>query len=81
MGLITLMLAMVSMVLTLIAFIPLLGWLNWFFIPISIVSLVLNAIFMNLDVGFKAAAKAGMMISIAAIVIGFFRLTLFWGIL
>jgi len=81
MGLFSLIMALLALVLTLIAFIPLLGWLNWLFIPFSVLTLALNIVFMFVDMGFRNAAKAGMIISLAAIVIGMFRLTLFWGLL
>jgi hypothetical protein len=80
MGLISLFLALIAMLLTLIAFIPLLGWLNWLFIPFSILALVVNIIFHYIDIGFKQAAKAGMMISLVTIAIGIIRLSLGWGI-
>lgn len=80
MGLISLLLALIAMLLTMIAFIPMLGWLNWLFIPFSILALIVNIIFHYINIGFKAAAKAGMLISLAAIVIGMLRLSLFWGI-
>jgi len=81
MGLITFVFALVSIILTLVAFIPLLGWLNWIFIPISIISLILNVIAYHVNTGFKQLARAGIIISIIALVIGIFRLQLFGGIL
>jgi hypothetical protein len=80
MGLISLFLALLAMLLTLIAFIPLLGWLNWLFIPFSVLALAVNIIFHYIDIGFRAAAKAGMIISLATIAIGLVRLSLGWGI-
>ena len=80
MGLFSLILAMVAMLITLIAFIPLLGWLNWLFIPFSVATLIVNMIFYYINLGLRQAAKAGMIISFVAIVIGILRLSLFWGI-
>ncbi len=81
MGIISLGISLIALLLTLIAFIPLLGWLNWIFIPFSVLSLVVNIIFRYMDLGLTNLAKAGMTISIVAILIGVFRLSLFWGIL
>ncbi len=81
MGMITFVLSLVAMLLTLIAFIPLLGWLNWLFIPFSVIALVANVIFHNVDLGMRRLARAGMIISLVAIVIGFLRLSMGWGIL
>lgn len=80
MGIISLFLSLFALLLTLIAFIPLLGWLNWIFIPFSILALVVNIIFHYIDVGFRQAAKAGMMISIVTIAMGVIRLSLGWGV-
>ena len=81
MGIFTFIISVVSIILTLIAFIPLLGWLNWIFIPLSVISLILNVIAYNVNTGFKQLAKTGMMISAIALAIGIFRLSLFGGIL
>lgn len=80
MGLISLFVALLALLFTLIAFIPFLGWLNWIFIPFSVVALTVNIIFHYIDIGFKAAAKAGMIISLVTIALGIVRLSLGWGI-
>lgn len=80
MGIISLFLALLALLLTLIAFIPLLGWLNWLFIPFSVLALCVNVIFHYVDIGFRQAAKAGMIISIITIVLGIIRLSLGFGI-
>lgn len=80
MGLISFILSLVALLLTVIAFIPLLGWLNWIFIPITILALVGNIIFFYIDLGLKNLAKAGIIISIVALVIGLIRLSIGNGI-
>jgi hypothetical protein len=81
MGMFSFIFSLISMLLTLIAFIPLLGWLNWLFIPISVLSLIGNVVFYYIDLGLKQLARAGMIISLVSLVIGFIRLSLGWGIL
>lgn len=81
MGMITFVLSLVAMLLTMIAFIPFLGWLNWVIIPLSILALVANVVFHNVDMGMRNLAKSGMIISLIAIAIGIIRLSLGGGIL
>lgn len=81
MGFFSLIFSLVSLLLTMIAFIPLLGWLNWIFVPISIISLILNSITYNINLGFRKLAKIGLTISVVSVVIGILRLHLFGGIL
>ena len=64
-GIITLLLAMV-------AFIPLLGWGNWFIIPIAVVGAIIGAF---------STKKTGMWLNIIALLLAFFRLSLGGGIL
>lgn len=52
--------------------IPLLGWLNWFNIPLAIVGLLLSII---------GKSRGGIIICIVAIFFGLFRLMLGGGIL
>ena len=80
MGLLSLLLALVALILTMVAFIPLLGWLNWVFIPFSALALTVNIIFHYIDIGFRQAAKAGMIISLVTIGIGIVRLAMGFGI-
>jgi hypothetical protein len=80
MGIISLFLALIALLLTMIAFIPFLGWMNWIFIPFSVLALTVNIIFHYIDIGFRHAAKAGMVISLVTIGIGVIRLALGWGI-
>jgi len=76
MGLITFVISLVAVLLTVIAFLPVLGILNWIFVPLSILSLVANIVARFIGVGFRSLAKAGVWISIIAILIGFWRLHL-----
>jgi len=51
----------------LIAFIPLLGWLNWINIPFAIVGLIISVV---------AESKGGTILCAIAVVFGIIRLTL-----
>ena len=55
----------------LIGMIPLLGWLNWFNIPLAILGLILSII---------GKSKGGIIICVVAIFFGIFRLPLGGGI-
>lgn len=81
MGLISFILSLVALLLTIIAFIPLLGWLNWIFIPVALLALVGNIIFYYVDLGMRKLALAGIIICLVAIVIGLLRLNLGGGII
>jgi hypothetical protein len=81
MGLISFILSLVALLLTVIAFIPLLGWLNWIFIPVTILALMGNIIFYFVDLGMKKLAMAGIIISIVALLIGLIRLNIGGGII
>ena len=63
---------LVTLVLMLVAFIPLLGWLNWFVIPFAILGLLFSLI---------GKSTGGTVICIVAIVLGMLRLMLGGGIL
>ncbi len=76
MGLITFILALVALLLTIVAFIPLLGWLNWLFIPITILALVSNIIFYYVNLGLPNLARVGVIISIVALLVGLVRLAI-----
>lgn len=43
-NLISLLIGVVALPCALVAFIPLLGWLNWFIIPLAVVGLALGAV-------------------------------------
>lgn len=71
-NMISLALGLIALVLVVIAFIPLLGWANWFIIPIAIVGLALGAM---------SDRTSGRNLNIVVIAIGIIRLMLGGGIL
>ena len=71
-NLISLFVGAVSLLLALIAFIPLLGWANWFIIPLAAIGLV---------VGLFSSHTSGRNLNIVVIAIGALRLMLGGGIL
>lgn len=60
-----------ALVAALFAFLPLLGWANWFIIPLAVIGLV---------VGLASRDKSGRNLNIVVIVIGVLRLSLGGGI-
>jgi hypothetical protein len=71
-NIVSLIIGAVALVLALIAFIPLLGWANWFIIPLAII---------GAGVGMVGRGTAGRNLNIFVIVIGVVRLMLGGGIL
>ncbi len=71
-NLISLVLGLIALVLVVIAFIPLLGWANWFIIPIAIIGLALGAM---------SDRTSGRNLNIVVIVAGVLRLMLGGGII
>lgn len=71
-NLFSLILGLVALVLVVVAFIPLLGWANWFIIPIAIIGLGLGAM---------SDRTSGRNLNIVVIVMGVVRLMLGGGIL
>ena len=71
-NLISLVLGLIALVLVVIAFIPLLGWANWFIIPIAIIGLALGAM---------SDRTSGRNLNIVVIVAGVLRLVLGGGII
>ncbi|MFO1239190.1 MAG: hypothetical protein U1E64_02445 [Sphingomonadaceae bacterium] len=71
-NLISIALGLIALVLVIVAFIPLLGWANWFIIPIAIVGLALGAM---------SDRTSGRNLNIVVIVAGVLRLMLGGGIL
>ena len=69
---VSLIIGAVALVLALIAFIPLLGWANWFIIPLAII---------GAGVGMVGRGTAGRNLNIFVIVVGVLRLMLGGGIL
>lgn len=77
MGLISLLWGIVALLWMILAFIPLLGWGNWFLIPFA----ALGAIIAALGIAFTAPgnrgrAKAGLLLNGIVIVVGACRLAL-----
>ena len=69
---ISLIIGAVALVLALIAFLPLLGWANWFIIPLAI---------LGAGVGAMSNGSAGRNLNLFVIVVGVLRLMLGGGIL
>ena len=70
--LVSLIIGLVALVLAVIAFIPLLGWANWFIIPLAIIGAV---------IGMISRGSAGRNLNLFVILIGVVRLILGHGIL
>jgi hypothetical protein len=62
----------IALVLAAIAFIPLIGWANWFIIPLAIVGAGLGAI---------SSSNAGRNLNIFVILVGIVRLSMGGGII
>lgn len=71
-NLISLGLGLIALVLVVIAFIPLLGWANWFILPIAIVGLALGAM---------SDRTSGRNLNVVVIVAGALRLMLGGGLI
>lgn len=80
MSIITMLIAVIALVLTLVAFIPLLGWLNWLFIPFSIIALLLNVIAIIIPPYRNKIAYIGVVISVMSLFVGIVRLSIGGGI-
>ena len=82
MGIISLLWGIVALLWMLLAFIPLLGWGNWFMIPFAVIGALIAAV----GVLFtreqnRGRAKAGLALNIVAIVVGVVRLSLGGGLI
>lgn len=71
MNILSILIGLVTLALGLVAFIPLLGWMNWFVIPIGIVGAAVGAL---------STAKSGRNLNLVLIVIFALRLMLGGGI-
>lgn len=71
MNIISLLIGFLTLALGLVAFIPLLGWMNWFVIPIGIVGAA---------VGAMSSARSGRNLNLLLIVVFTLRLMLGGGI-
>ena len=82
MGLISVIWGIVALLWMLLAFIPLLGWGNWFMIPFAIVGAIIGAIGYALtSPQNRGRAKTGILLNVAAAVIGAVRLSMGGGII
>ena len=82
MGLISVIWGIVALLWMVLAFIPLLGWGNWFMIPFAAIGAVIGAIGYALtSPQNRGRAKTGIILNIAAAVIGAVRLSLGGGVL
>lgn len=71
-NLLSLLIGGVSLLLTLLAFIPLFGWMNWFILPLPIIGLAIGAL--------SGGSKSGRNLNLIVIVVGVLRLILGGGI-
>lgn len=82
MGLISILWGIAALAWMVLAFIPLLGWANWFMIPFAVIGAIIGAIGYALTSPEKRGrAKAGILLNIAAALIGAVRLSMGGGIL
>jgi len=82
MGVISLVWGIVALLWMLLAFIPLLGWGNWFMIPFAVVGAIIAAIGLLFTRSEnRGRAKTGLILNVVAIVVGVVRLGLGGGIL
>jgi hypothetical protein len=81
MGIISLIWGIFALLWMLLAFIPLLGWGNWFMIPFATVGAIIAAIGLAMTSPEKRGrAKAGLILNLVAIAVGAFRLMLGGGL-
>ena len=71
-NLVSLIIGVVALLCAMVAFIPLLGWLNWLIVPLAI---------MGAAIGLISRGRAGQNLNLFVIVIGVLRLILGGGIL
>jgi hypothetical protein len=71
-NLVSLVIGLIAFLCALVAFIPLLGWLNWLIIPLALIGTLIGAM---------SAAKSGRNLNLFVIVVGVLRLILGGGIL
>lgn len=79
MGVVSAVWGIVALIAMCVAFIPLLGILNWFVIPFSAIGVVLGVLALN-GPG-RYGAKTGLVCSIAALILSFIRLSMGGGII
>jgi hypothetical protein len=72
MNIISVIIGLMALLIALVGFIPLFGWLNWFAIPLAVVGLVL---------GFMSKKTSGRNINLVVLALAIIRLALGGGIL
>jgi hypothetical protein len=70
-NIISLVIGAVALLLAIVAFFPLLGWANWFIIPVAMVGAL---------IGFLSRSTAGRNLNLVVIAIGILRLSIGGGI-
>lgn len=81
MGLISVVWGILALVWLVFAFIPLLGWGNWFLIPFAAVSAIIAAIAILFTApANRGRAKTGLLLNAVVIVVGVIRLSLGGGV-
>jgi hypothetical protein len=68
----SLAIGLIALLLAVVAFLPLLGWANWFIVPIAVVGLAL---------GLSSEQTSGRNLNALVIAVGVFRLWIGWGII
>lgn len=82
MGLISLLWGIVALLWMVLAFIPLLGWGNWFLIPFAALGALIAAIaLLFISAGNRGRAKTGLLLNGLVIVVGVIRLSLGGGVI
>ena len=82
MGVISLIWGIVALLWMLLAFIPLLGWGNWFMIPFAVIGALIAAVgVLFTRAENRGRAKTGLALNIVAIVVGVVRLSLGGGVI
>ncbi len=82
MGLISLLWGIAALLWMVLAFIPLLGWGNWFVIPFAAVGALIAALaVLFTGSGRRSRAKAGLLLNALVIVVGVVRLSLGGGVI
>ncbi|MCL7714639.1 hypothetical protein [Stenotrophomonas mori] len=81
MGLISLVWGILALLWMVVAFIPLLGWGNWFVIPFAACGALIAAIgLLFTHPANRGRAKAGLLLNVGVIVVGVVRLSLGGGL-
>lgn len=82
MGVISLLWGIVSILWMILAFIPFLGWGNWFLIPFAAIGVIISAIAIAFTrPQHRGRAKAALVLNVLAVAFGIVRLMLGGGII